>query len=45
MRKGHATGAGGTLLVTRDAQTAAKNSGLGYQGVDLFRSKLYQGYR
>jgi len=45
MREGRAVGAGGTLLVTKDGETAAKNSGLGYQVVGLSRSKLYAGYR
>ena len=45
MREGRAVGAGGTLLVTKDGETAAKNSWLGYQVVDLSRSKLYRGYR
>ena len=45
MREGRAVGAGGTLLVTKYGEAAAKNSGLGYQIVDLSRSKLYQGYR
>ena len=40
MREGRAVATGGTLLVTKEGETAAKNSGLGYQIVDLSRSKL-----
>ena len=45
MRGGEATGSGGTLLVTSAGEAAAKDSGLGYQVVDLAQSKLYQGWR
>jgi len=45
MRGGGATGSGGTLLVTSAGEAAAKESGLGYQVIDLAQSKLYQGWR
>ena len=45
MRAGEATGSGGTLLVTVAGEAAAKESGLGYQVVDLAQSKLYQDWR
>ena len=45
LMEGRAVATGGTLLVTKEGEAAAKNSGLGYQIVDLSRSKLYRGYR
>ena len=35
---------GGTLLVTKAGEAAAKDSGLGYSVVDLTQSKLYRGW-
>ena len=44
MLEGRAVGSGGTLLVTSEGETAAKDSGLPYQVLDLSQSKLYAGY-
>ena len=44
MRDGRSLAHGGTLLVTREGEAAARRSGLGHQIVDLSSSKLYQGY-
>ncbi len=44
MHYGRPVGAGGTLLVTREGKSAAEESGLPYQVVDLSESKLYAGY-
>ncbi len=35
---------GGTLLVPQEGITAAKNSGLDYEVLDLQKSKLYEGF-
>ena len=45
MKDGQSLGQGGTLLVTAGGGAAARRTGLGFQVVDLSRSKLYQGYR
>ena len=45
MLEGRSVATGGTLLVTPAGKTAARNSGLGYQLVDLEQSKLYEGWR
>ncbi len=44
MYYGRPVGSGGTLLVTPEGKSAAKQSGLPYQVVDLSQSKLYAGY-
>ncbi len=44
MLEGRSVGRGGTLLVTREGEASARSSGLGYQVVDLARSKLYDGW-
>ena len=44
MLEGRPVGSGGTLLVTPEGETAAKDSGLPYQVLDLSQSKLYAGY-
>jgi hypothetical protein len=44
MLDGRSIGSGGTLLVTRDGEQAAKDSGLPYQVLDLAQSKLYAGF-
>ena len=45
MKDGQSLAHGGTLLVTREGEAAARRTGLGYQVVDLSQSKLYQGYK
>ena len=44
MLEGRSVATGGTLLVTSEGETAARNSGLGYQLVSLEQSKLYAGW-
>ena len=44
MRGGESVATGGTLLITPAGETAAKESGLPYQVVDLAESKLYEGF-
>ena len=44
MLDGRSIGSGGTLLVTRDGEQTAKDSGLHYQVLDLAQSKLYAGF-
>ena len=44
MHYGRPVGSGGTLLVTPEGKSAAEESGLPYQVVDLSESKLYTGY-
>ena len=44
MHYGRPVGSGGTLLVTPQGKSAAKDSGLPYQVVNLSESKLYAGY-
>jgi adenine deaminase len=43
MVEGRSIGGGGTLLVTREGEEAARDTRIGYQVVDLTQSKLYQG--
>ena len=45
MHYGRPVGSGGTLLVAPEGRSAAEESGLPYQVVDLSESKLYAGYR
>ncbi len=44
MLNGRAVGSGGTLLVTKKGEAAAKKTRLGYQVVDFACSKLYEGW-
>jgi imidazolonepropionase-like amidohydrolase len=44
MRDGQVLGSGGTVLVTKQGEPAARASGLPYQVLDLTQSKLYAGF-
>lgn len=44
MLDGNVVGTGGTILVTEHGESAAKDSGLDYEIVDLQKSKLYEGW-
>jgi hypothetical protein len=41
---GEVVASGGTLLVTREGERAARKMGVGYEVVDLAKSKLYEGF-
>ena len=44
MAHGRSTATGGTLLVTKDGESAASRGGAPYQVVDLSKSKLYENF-
>ena len=44
MSKGKVLGSGGTLLVTPSGRTAAEQSGLPHEVINLAVSKLYKGF-
>jgi hypothetical protein len=44
MLDGRVVGSGGTWIVTKHGEQAAKDSGLPYETIDFAKSKLYAGW-